>query len=194
MFVETQKKLPEILVEKVSNIIEEVSSYCEQENKGLIEAQIAPLIASRSKSFYVQATYSTDELYIIFNEFARMIAEINKKIKFLPSKKKFCAFAGISSTTYEAYLVDFDEDKRAVAQMIDDYISDMNLTSAQYGEIREITTIFRSKAEHKMIEAQSPIVMEYRKALSFDEVKDKLKSLGKFIEIDENGNQIKKEN
>lgn len=184
LFIQAQKKLPELLIEKVGNIIEEVSKYCEEEQKGLIDAQIAPLIANRTTTFYVQASYSVDELYIVFNEFVRMISEINKKVKFVPSLKKFCAFAGITSSTYENYLVDFDEDKRNVARMIDDYITDVQLTSAQNGEIREITTIYRTKAEHKMVEAQSPIVMEYRKTLDFDEVKKKLESLGRFKEID----------
>lgn len=182
IFEQTKQKLPEILVNKVNNIIEEIANLSTVD--GLSETQIFPLISSRSTNFYVSSTYSADELFVLFNEYVRMIAEINKKTIYLPTKKNFCAFAGITSATYNNYLVDFDENKRSVVQMIDDYITDVNLSCAQNGKVREITTIFRSKAEYGMIEAQAPVVIEYKKALNFDEVKKKLESFGKVYEAD----------
>jgi len=202
IFERTKAQLPNILKEKTDSIVKEIETiYQEKEDAkvweetkygqkldtidyGLVEARIAPLIMNRSVNFYSNITYTADELYIIYQEFIRMISEINKKLKYLPSKKKFCSFAGISTSTYGSYLQDFDANKRNVMQMIDDYITDVNLSSAQQGDVREITTMFRSKAEHGMIEASAPVVVEYKKSLNIDEIKDKLATLGRFYDAD----------
>lgn len=195
IFEKSKANLPDILQDKVTRVVDEIKSVAsEREEKyvyektkfgkkldfidyGLLEARIAPIIASRSSSAFVTASYSTDELFIIYNEFVKMISEINKSIKYLPTKKKFCSFAGMSSSTYNSYMQCSDEDKREVMQMIDDYITDVNLSSAQQGEVREITTMFRSKAEHNMVEANAPIVIEHKRELNLDEVKKRVEDL-----------------
>lgn len=203
IFEQTKSTLPDLLRNKTEAIIKEIETIAQEKQDsivyeetkygqkldridyGLVEARIAPLIANRSVNFYVNSMYTADELYIIYNEFVRMISEINKSIKYLPTKKKFCSFAGITTSTYSNYLQDFDNDKRNVMQMIDDYITDVNLSSAQQGEVREITTMFRSKAEHGMIEAQAPIVIEHKRELNVTEIKERLeKYKGKVFEAE----------
>lgn len=195
IFEKSKAQLPELVKEKVDKIVEEITTISKEIEEaqvfeqtkygqkldyidyGLTEARIAPILASRTANFFVSATYSADELYIIYQEFIRMIAEINKKIKYLPTKKKFCMFAGISTETYNTYLQSPDEDKRNVVRAIDDYISDTNLSSAQKGDIREITTIFRSKAEHGMVEASAPIVIEHKTEINLEEMRRKVEGI-----------------
>ena len=55
-------------------------------------------------------------------------------------------------------------------QIIDDYITDIMLTSAQDGKVREITTIFRSKAEHGMVEQTAPIVIEHKSETNMENI------------------------
>ena len=60
------------------------------------------------------------------------------------------------------------------------------LTSAQIGETREITTMFRGKTAHGLVEAQSPIVVEHRSETDMSQINkmiEAVKSL-KSIELD----------
>lgn len=63
---------------------------------------------------------------------------------------------GISTATYNQYLFGADEEKANIMVQIDDYIKETMLTLAQLGEIKEVSTIFRGKASHGMIEASAP--------------------------------------
>ena len=62
-------------------------------------------------------------------------------------------------------------------QMIDDYIVDLNLTSAQKGEIKEITTIYRSKAEHGLVEAQAPIVIQHKAQANLEDIRKQIEAV-----------------
>lgn len=106
--------------------------------------------------------YSADQLRIIFDYYREALVMVNKKFKYPPSKENFCAFAGMSTVTYNKYLQSPNEDMQELMLMIDDYIRENMLTSAQIGETREVTTIFRGKTAHGMVEASSPVVVEHR--------------------------------
>ena len=106
--------------------------------------------------------YSADQLRIIFDYYREALVAINRKYKYPPSKENFCAFAGMSTSTYNKYLTSPNEEMQELMLMIDDYIRENMLTSAQIGETKEITTMFRGKTAHGMVEASSPVVVEHR--------------------------------
>ena len=68
----------------------------------------------------------------------------------------------MSTSTYNKYLTSPNEEMQELMLMIDDYIRENMLTSAQIGETKEITTMFRGKTAHGMVEASSPVVVEHR--------------------------------
>lgn len=127
-------------------------------------------LLSRKTVIGVPPKYSNTELGILFDYYKQYIEQINKIQTFLPTKKNFCSFAGISSYTYDNYMQSDDTERREIMQMIDDYITDINLTSAQNGEIKEVTTIFRSKAEHGLVEATAPVVIEHKSETNMDTI------------------------
>lgn len=114
--------------------------------------------------------YSADQLSIVFDYYREALVAINRKFKYPPSKENFCAFAGMSTSTYNKYLTSPNEDMQELMLMIDDYIRENMLTSAQIGETKEITTMFRGKTAHGMVEAQSPIVVEHRSEIDTSQI------------------------
>jgi hypothetical protein len=183
VFEETKNNLIPTIQDKVSKITEYLESV--EETKGLTTTQLTPLFASRSIDDMLtinHKTYTEQELAIAFDEYVKMVAKINQYTKFVPSKKNFCLFLGISSTTYDNYLV--HPDKAEITKIIDDYITDTMLTSAQYKEISEITTIYRTKSEHGMIEAQAPTIIEHKRVVDLTEINKRLAQDSKVINAD----------
>lgn len=121
--------------------------------------------------------YSNTELAILFNYYKQFITEINKYTKYLPTKQNFCSFAGISTRLFDSYKQSEDAERRDIIQQIEDYITDIMLTSAQNGEIREITTIFRAKAEHGLVEQTAPIVIEHKTEANVDEIMKQIQAV-----------------
>lgn len=78
---------------------------------------------------------------------------------------------GISTATYNQYLFGHDEEKAEIMVQIDDYIKETMLTLAQLGEIKEVSTIFRGKASHGMIEASAPQVIEHREIVDMSSIR-----------------------
>ncbi len=123
--------------------------------------------------------YSADELEIIFQYYQKCLIEINRVTKYPPTKRNFCAFAGISTLQYDNWLMSADENRAEIMKMIDDYISDVMLTSAQMKEVDNITTMFRAKSEHGMTEAVAPVVIEHRSEANMDKIKQQIEMLKK---------------
>ena len=130
----------------------------------------------------------------MFNYYKEFIQEINKKTKYLPSKQNFCSFIGISTRIFDMYKQSDDAERREIIQQIEDYITDIMLTSAQNGEVKEISTMFRTKAEHGYVEASAPIVIEHKSDVNIDDIKKQIEAVNKgrslkTIELtqDENG-------
>ncbi len=133
--------------------------------------------------------YSADQLRIIFDYYREALVMVNKKFKYPPSKENFCAFAGMSTSTYNKYLTSPNEEMQELMLMIDDYIRENMLTSAQIGETKEITTMFRGKTAHGMVEAQSPIVVEHRSETDISQINKMIEAVKagkslKSIELD----------
>lgn len=77
----------------------------------------------------------------------------------------------MSTSTYNQYLLGYDEEKAEVMVQIDDYIKETMLTLAQLGEIKEVSTIFRGKASHGMIEASAPQIIEHREIVDIGSIR-----------------------
>lgn len=83
----------------------------------------------------------------------------------------------MSSSTYEAYIASPSNETRDVMKMIDDYLTDIPLSMAQNKKIDNITTMFRAKSEHGMVEAAAPIVIEHRADANIDKINEQIKIL-----------------
>lgn len=86
---------------------------------------------------------------------------------------------GISSATYNQYLLGVDEEKTEIMLQIDDYIRETMLTLAQLGEIKEVSTIFRGKASHGMIEASAPQIVEHREIVDIGNIRKMIEDVKK---------------
>lgn len=92
---------------------------------------------------------------------------------------------GISTSLYNQYLLGYDEEKTEIMVQIDDYIRETMLTLAQLGEIKEISTIFRGKASHGMVEASAPQIIEHREVVD-------VSAIQKMIDDVRSGKTLKK--
>lgn len=159
-------KVAEVIKEKVSD------------NNGLTVSQILPLITKRSTEDIAtiqNKSYTSYELGEALNIYMEMVAEINRVCKFPPSKGSFCALLGISRKTYDNYMC--DPNKVDIMGIIDDYITTSVLTSAQLGELREISSMFTLKSQHGFVEASAPVVIEHKKEVPIDDIRKQLDAL-----------------
>lgn len=129
--------------------------------------------------------YSADMLEVAFQYYRKMIVEVNRVSKYPPSIKSFCSFLGISTATYKNWLVSDDDDKREICLMVDDYITDGMLLQAQRRELDSQVTIYRTKAEHGMIEPQAPQVIKIEREIDINSILGNIESItGEKIVID----------
>lgn len=167
------------------------------EGRTLSTIELKSLI-SQKNIVGVSPKYNNTELAILFDYYKQFIEKINETQRYLPTKKNFCSFAGISSTSYDNWRQSDDSERREIMQMIDDYITDIMLTSAQDGEIKEISTIFRSKAEHGLVEAQAPIVFEHKSMANINDIMKQIEAVKqgkslKTIELKQNSDGVYEE-
>lgn len=156
---EYKNNLPQELKKRLDIIATNI--MCQEEVQGLSSIEINEILRPHNL-IGANPKYSADQLRIVFDYYREALVAINRKFKYPPSKENFCAFAGMSTSTYNKYLISPNEDMQELMLMIDDYIRENMLTSAQIGETREITTMFRGKTAHGMVEASSPVVVEHR--------------------------------
>lgn len=173
---EYKKELPKQLETRLNEIAEQLS--VKEEVQGLSTIEINELL--RPHGLIGQPLkYTAEELNIVFEYYRQAIVAINKKVKYPPSKGSFCAFADISTATYNNYLRSPDESIQEVILRINDYLVDTTLTSAQLKEIDNITTMFRGKAEFGMVEAQSAIVVEHKHETDISKINQMIEQLKK---------------
>ncbi len=178
--------MPQKLETRLNEIAESLS--VKEEVQGLSTIEINELL--RPHNLIGQPLkYTAEELNIVFQYYRQAIVEINKKVKYPPSKENFCAFADISTVTYNNYLMSSDESLQELMSKIDDYIRENMLTSAQVGEIKEITTMFRGKTAHGLVEASAPIVVEHHTETDMSKINAMIQQLKqgkslKTIELD----------
>lgn len=176
-----QEETKDLLLPSIRNKMNEVAEVIREKvsnNNGLTTSQILPLITKRSISDIAtiqNKSYTSYELGEALNIYMEMIAKINTICKFPPSKGSFCALLGISRKTYDNYMV--DPDKIDIMGIIDDYITTSVLTSAQLGELREISSMFTLKSQHGFVEASAPVVIEHKKEVPIDDIQKQLQAL-----------------
>lgn len=176
-----REETKDLLLPSIRNKMNEVAEVIKEkvsQNNGLTVSQILPLITKRSTSDIAviqNKSYTSYELGEALNIYMEMIAKINTICKYPPSKGSFCALLGISRKTYDNYMV--DPDKMDIMGIIDDYITTSVLTSAQLGELREISSMFTLKSQHGFVEASAPVVIEHKKETNVDDINKQLEAL-----------------
>lgn len=179
-----QKAAKEMLLPTIKEKAEEVSKYIEETVKkdgtgfGLTSTQIFEVITKRSVSDIATVgnkSYTPQELAIALNIYIEMMAKINKEVKMPPSKSSFCLLLGIGTETYNNYMV--DPERTNIMNIIDTYITGAQLTSAQTGELKEISTMFNLKAQHGFVEAQNPIVIQHETKVDVDDIRHQLNEM-----------------
>lgn len=187
-FEKTKKDLIPTMRNKIKEISKKIEELDLDSDNGLVATQIELIISNRSLydivSSSAQKEYTNEELLVGLELYREIIAKINEKFLYPPSVFTFCSFMNISSSTYKNYKT--DPDKAETMQMIDDYIAGIQLTSAQLGKIKEITTIFGLKSVHGFYEAQAPVTIKHETKIDIDEIQSQIKELkkGKVIDVD----------
>lgn len=171
-FEEEKKNIPTILEEKINKIAERLA----EKSDGISPTEIYSIM--RNENYLgIKKKYTPEELGVLLESYTRIIEMINEKQTYPPTIKNFCSYIGISTNTYNEWLVSTDSNRKEIMQRIDDYISDMALSLAQIRKVDTIATMFRAKTEHKMVEAQAPTVIRHEESVSLDEIKEQLKAL-----------------
>ena len=171
-FEEEKKNIPTILENKINKIAERLA----EKSDGISPTEIYSIM--RNENYLgTKKKYTPEELGVLLESYTRIIEMINEKQTYPPTIKNFCSYIGISTNTYNEWLVSTDSNRKEIMQRIDDYISDMALSLAQIRKVDTIATMFRAKTEHKMVEAQAPTVIRHEESVSLDEIKEQLKAL-----------------
>lgn len=171
---EYKKELPQKLETRLNEIAEQLQDR--KEVQGLSTIEINEIL--RPHNLIGQPLrYTAEELNIVFEYYRQAIVAINKKVKYPPSKENFCAFADISTATYNNYLRSNNENIQEVMLRIDDYIKENMLTSAQLRELDCVSTIFRGRATMGMVESQAPIVIEHHSETDMNKISAMIQQL-----------------
>lgn len=173
---EYKDNLKEHLEQKLYDLIYKFKHT--EDGKDLTTLQLREMLSQKSVTG-LSPKYSNTELAILFDYYRQCINEINKVKMYLPTKKNFCSFAGISSSQYDAWRKSTDDERAEIMQKVDDYITDIQLTSAQNGDIKEISTIYRTKSEHGMVEATAPIVVEHKSEVNTANILKQIEAINK---------------
>jgi hypothetical protein len=174
------KDLPSYLETRLQEFSDELKEVidnrfiADNENIGYSSLEIMNLIKQPKYYLGQPPKYSSEEMYLVFEAYQKLISEANKYTKFIPSKESFCRFAGFTTSTFKAYEQSDDPTRREVMQAITDYFVDTNLTLSQKGELKEITTIFRGKTTLGLIEQVAPQVIIHTDNINIDEARKKL--------------------
>lgn len=132
----------------------------EDKGKGFDSMVISEMLFKPISSLYSsRPMYTAEKLIIAFELYRDMITQCNLNgMKIIPNKSHFSRFCGFSTNTYDGYMQSTDIAMRNLMEVIDDYMFDVNVTSAQHREIELATTMFRAKVEQGKIEPTAPQV------------------------------------
>lgn len=169
---EYQDNLKDHLEQRLYDLIYQLK----HEDESLSIVKLKSLI-SQKNVIGLSPKYNNTELVILFDYYKQFIQKINEKQRYLPTKNDFCSFVGISSTQYDNWKQSDDTERRDIMQKIDDYIVDLTLTSAQNGDVKEISSIYRTKAEHGMVEAQAPIVIQHKAQANLEDIRKQIEAV-----------------
>lgn len=186
------ENLPSNLENKKKKLTEQIMEYMQNKpDKKHIPATIIMQMLGRDFSGVTkEPIYSAIELSMVFDYYQDFITELNMNgIKFPPTKQNFCMFAGITSSTYAAYLTNQDIDKRTVTQRIEDYINEINWTAAQNDEQNAYVVEKRTKLKgigggysEAKEDTNINITSQVKSASNMQELIDNLKAQGLLTE------------
>lgn len=191
LFEKEKQNLPLVLENQMKQIELALETQL-QDYVGLKSARIHQLISRQTySSGNAMIGYSSKELYVVFDAYKKMVDKINEYTLFVPSLKNFCTFAGISSNTFKHYLQSTEDEKRNIAQMIDDYITDVAMDSAKMRRTDSLMTKFEMQSVHQMVEANAPITIQHQNTVDINKIQDRINQIrkgniveGEFIEKD----------
>lgn len=186
LFDKEKENLPQ-LIEQRLNELETVLEKELEDVVGLKAPRIHSLISRQSLVTTSSLIgYSPKELFVVYQGYMKLVEMINKFTMYVPSIKSFCAFAGFSTVTFKNYLQSPDEEKRNVAQMIDDYISDMLLDASKMRKTDASTSIFVAKSEHGMTEAVNPQAIQHTTQVDIKSILDRVADIrnGKVVDAE----------
>lgn len=118
------------IAEDIQNYIENMPKKEDKDDKNSKKTKkhlsmpvITKVLGIDFAGVYGEPLYSAPEMAMIFEYYKDVIADINMKGVLLPpTRQNFCIFAGISTSTYEAYLKSVDINKQSIMQKIEDYM------------------------------------------------------------------------
>lgn len=171
-------QLEQIIDKKKKEISNEIVEYMEKNDiKRISYSKLYEIMSSGNK--YNRRRYSPQELFIVFETFKSITSDITlKDPKHTPTKQNFCAFAGISTSTYNTYKDNVDDpDLTEVIQRIEDYIIDVNLSMGARGLINYTTAIYRTKTEHGYVEPKEFIAISQEVNFDRNDISERLNSV-----------------
>lgn len=182
LFEKEKENLP-VLLEQRLQAIETALENELDEITGLTAPRIHQLISHKTNG---SVGYSAKELMVVFQAYQDLIVKINKRALFAPSMKNFCAFAGFSTHTFKNYLQSPDEEKRNVAQMIEDYLSDMILDGAKMRKFDNSSAIYELKSVHGQAEAVNPQFVNLGNQVNLDSIMKRIEQIkgGKIVDAE----------
>lgn len=175
-----QKETKEILLPEIKKKMEETTNLIVtllKEKGDLNNVQIMSLIARRSIVDIANVSnisYTPQEILAGFNLYLEMINKINDIKPFPPTVESFCAFIGISRTTYNNWLVDYE--KKSAMEYIHSYLLGVLATGGLTGEMKEISSMFLQKTMGK-VEQVTPIMVKHEVTTNIDDIRSQLSAL-----------------
>ena len=170
LMIELREKTNE-LTKYIVDLLNEKGKY------NVNDIQILSLIARRSTSELASlnnVTYTPQEILIGFNLYLEMIEKINEVKKFPPTVESFALFMGISSRTYNNWLV--DPYKKEVMDFIHSFLLGSLATSSLTGELKEISSMFLQKTMGK-VEQTTPIMVKHEVTANVEDIQKRLSEL-----------------
>jgi len=178
IFERDKANLPTILKERMTSLESALKEGLTR--NGLQSARIHKLISRQTYySGNSMVGYSAKELFFVYEAYIQTVDKINEYLFFVPSRRNFCAFAGITTNTFENYLQSSDDEKRNIALMIDDYVSDMITDASKMKRTDNVTTIHELKAIHKQVEANAPITINHSNQLNLLDIRNRVEAIKK---------------
>lgn len=153
-------------------------------------ANVNPIVIQKyffksiSPMMNIEPTYNAEKLGIVWDLYEEMIEKISTDIGVIaPSLSGFCSFAGIRVSTFKEYRKSVDIDMRVVSEKIEDSCFDSNTTLAQFGYIKERTTVYRMKSEQERVEKEMPTVhIHNNNGVDLEQINKRLAQLGNFAD------------
>lgn len=153
-------------------------------------ANVNPIVIQKyffksiSPMMNIEPAYNAEKLGIVWGLYEEMIEKISTDIGVIaPSLSGFCSFAGIRVSTFKEYRKSVDIDMRVVSEKIEDSCFDSNTTLAQFGYIKERTTVYRMKSEQERVEKEMPTVhIHNNNGVDLEQINKRLEQLGNFAD------------